>query len=129
MHSPRLVCTFTLLLLLGTASSLFATSYERVGLVASDATTAAQFGAPFTDPNLINPWGTSFSATSPFWSSNQGSDTSTLYTGAGVKQALTVTVPPSSPQPAGPTGQVVNSAGTGNFVVNGMPASSTSLTK
>ena len=34
-----------------------------------------------TDPNLKNPWGVSFSPTSPFWVSNQGSDTATLYDG------------------------------------------------
>ena len=39
--------------------------------------------AAVTDPNLKNPWGMSFSATSPFWVSNQGSNTSTLYDGAG----------------------------------------------
>ena len=63
------------------------------------------------DPNLKNPWGMSFSATSPFWVSNQGSNNSTLYNGAGVKQALTVSTP------FGPTGQVFNSAGAGNFLL------------
>lgn len=56
------------------------------------------------DPNLKNPWGMSFSATSPFWVSNQGSNTSTLYNGAGVPQALVVAMP--SGIPPGPTGQV-----------------------
>ncbi|MBV9504484.1 MAG: TIGR03118 family protein [Acidobacteriia bacterium] len=77
--------------------------------------------APVTDPNLVNPWGVSFSATSPFWLSNQGSDTSTLYNGAGAKQALTVTVPPASPQPAGPTGQVFAGIPS-NFLLNGTPS-------
>jgi uncharacterized protein (TIGR03118 family) len=56
------------------------------------------------DPNLKNPWGTSFSGTSPFWVSNQGSNTSTLYNALSspVKQGLTVNVPT-------PTGQVFNS--------------------
>src|SRR4051794_23989470 len=49
--------------------------------------------APTLDPNLKNPWGMSFNATSPFWVSNQLTGTSTLYNGAGVKQALTVTIP------------------------------------
>jgi hypothetical protein len=35
--------------------------------------------ATITDPLLINPWGISHSATSPFWTSNQGTNTSTLY--------------------------------------------------
>lgn len=36
--------------------------------------------APMTDPDLKNPWGISLSVTSPLWISNQGTDTSTLYT-------------------------------------------------
>jgi uncharacterized protein (TIGR03118 family) len=55
------------------------------------------------DPNLKNPWGMSFSATSPFWVSDQGTNKSTLYNGAGVVNALVVSTPPS------PTGQVFNS--------------------
>jgi uncharacterized protein (TIGR03118 family) len=70
--------------------------------------------APLTDPALVNPWGMSFSATSPIWLANAGSNTSTLYsvdptTGATAKVALTVTVPGS------PTGLVFN--GTTGFVV------------
>jgi uncharacterized protein (TIGR03118 family) len=64
--------------------------------------------ATYTDPNLKNPWGVSFTNTSPFWVSNQGSGTSTLYNGSGVAQALVVTVPGSSTPPSGPTGQVSN---------------------
>jgi hypothetical protein len=33
------------------------------------------------DPNLKNPWGVSFAPTSPFWVSNQGTNTSTIYDG------------------------------------------------
>jgi hypothetical protein len=33
------------------------------------------------DPDLVNPWGISMSATSPFWVANNGSGTSTLYAG------------------------------------------------
>jgi uncharacterized protein (TIGR03118 family) len=79
-----------------------------------------------TDPNLKNPWGMSFSATSPIWVSNQGTTTATLYTGAGVRapagNPLVVSVPPTSPPPTGPTGQVFNSAGTGNFIDGTSPA-------
>ncbi len=46
--------------------------------------------AYITDANLQNPWGVAFSATSPFWISNQGSGISTLYDGAGAKVPLTV---------------------------------------
>ena len=81
--------------------------------------------APNVDPNLVNPWGMSFSTTSPFWVSNQGSGTATLYnplapSGSSVKQALTVTIPTTSSGPQGPTGQVFNN--TSDFLVNGSPA-------
>jgi hypothetical protein len=35
--------------------------------------------ASITDPMLVNPWGMSHTATSPIWTSNQGTDTATLY--------------------------------------------------
>ena len=62
--------------------------------------------AAVTDPNLKNPWGISFSATSPFWVSNQGSSTSTLYGATGAPTSLVVTVP------GGPTGQVFTGGST-----------------
>ena len=74
-----------------------------------------------TDPHLVNPWGVSFSATSPFWVSNQGNGTSTLYNGAGAITPLVVTIPPSATPPTGPTGQVFNNS-TG-FPVNGTASS------
>ncbi len=82
--------------------------------------------ATITDSNLVNPWGVSHSATSPFWVSDQNKNVSTLYnvTSAGVvKNPLTVTIPttPSGP-PQGPTGQVSNIGGS-NFLVKGSPAS------
>jgi uncharacterized protein (TIGR03118 family) len=56
--------------------------------------------APVTDSNLRNPWGMSFTATSPFWVSNQATNTATLYGATGTPNALVVSVP------GGPTGQV-----------------------
>jgi uncharacterized protein (TIGR03118 family) len=77
------------------------------------------------DPNLINPWGMSFSPTSPFWISNQGSGNATLYTGTGTPfpqpTPLVVTIPGSATGPSGPTGQAFNS--TTSFVLsNNNPA-------
>jgi hypothetical protein len=46
-----------------------------------------------TDPNLINPWGIANSATSPYWLSDQGTNKSMLYTGAGTQSATVVTIP------------------------------------
>ena len=63
-----------------------------------------------TDPNLVNPWGISFSANSPLWVSDQGAGVATLYNAAGGAVALVVTIPTSGPNPPqGPTGQVFNS--------------------
>jgi uncharacterized protein (TIGR03118 family) len=79
--------------------------------------------AQVTDASLVNPWGVSLSAKSPFWVSNQGTNTSTLYavTNAGVsKIPLTVDIPTTGSGPQGPTGQVHNN--TTSFVLNGMPA-------
>ena len=56
-----------------------------------------------TDPDLVNPWGVSFSPTSPFWVSDNGTGLATLYNGAGDKLGLVVTVPP--PGGAAPTGR------------------------
>ena len=46
-----------------------------------------------TDPGLVNAWGMASSATSPLWINANGSGTSEIYNGAGVKQALVVTIP------------------------------------
>jgi uncharacterized protein (TIGR03118 family) len=77
--------------------------------------------APVTDPDLKNPWGISLSPTSPLWISNQGTDSSTLYSlapgssTATKSTAVRVTLPDSV---AGPSGQVAN-AGTGFVLSNG----------
>lgn len=79
--------------------------------------------ADITDSALMNSWGVSHSATSPFWVSDQGTSLTTLYsvTAAGVaKVPLTVTIPPTASGPQGPTGQVNNA--TSAFVVGSAPA-------
>jgi uncharacterized protein (TIGR03118 family) len=60
--------------------------------------------APVTDPDLVNPWGISFGPTTPLWTANNGTSTSTLYSTnpAAAKQPLVVTTQP------GPTGTVFN---------------------
>ncbi len=67
--------------------------------------------ASVLDPDLVNPWGISFSPTSPFWVSDNGTGLSTLYIANGQKQGLIVTIPPAGA--AAPTGQVFN--GTPDF--------------
>ena len=75
------------------------------GYVQTDLVTSA------TDPDLINPWGISFSPTSPFWVSDNGKGKATLYNSAGMKQGLIVSMPAGS---EGITGQVFNGSST-NF--------------
>jgi uncharacterized protein (TIGR03118 family) len=79
--------------------------------------------AKLTDPSLVNPWGIATSPTSPFWVSDNATGVSTIYTGAGAKIPLTVTVPPPSggTPPSAPTGIVFNP--TTDFQVGGSPAS------
>lgn len=80
--------------------------------------------ADVTDPNLVDPWGMSASATSPFWLSNHFSGTATVISGAGVVSATVVVVPggKGATSPTKPTGQVQNP--TTQFVLaNGRPAS------
>jgi uncharacterized protein (TIGR03118 family) len=69
--------------------------------------------APLSDSSLVNGWGLSATATSPWWSANNKTNTSTLYSGVGSKNALTVTVP------GGPTGTVANPSTTDFSVSQG----------
>jgi uncharacterized protein (TIGR03118 family) len=81
--------------------------------------------ADVTDPALVNPWGVSESATSPFWISDQGTNESTLITvnSTGVSiPALTVTTPQTTAGPQGPTGQVSNSTTGFDVGTTGKPA-------
>src|SRR4029077_3436128 len=74
--------------------------------------------APTTDPNLVNGWGISAGPTTPWWVSNEGTDTATLYDAAGAR----FPPPPNGPLvvkvPGGPTGQVFY-GGTKFLVPNG----------
>jgi uncharacterized protein (TIGR03118 family) len=101
------------------AASAHATpSYQQTNLVTDDQAVLAGLGyapAAHVDPNLVNPWGISHSAGSPFWVSDNGTGLSTLYNTGGVPQGLVVTIPP----PANPTGQVNNIGGSGDFQVGG----------
>ena len=78
--------------------------------------------ASITDPMLVNPWGMSHTATSPIWTSNQGTNTATLYGVTGNNGVAKVNVAPNGfvaiPPPGGPgpTGQVANT-NTSSFAV------------
>src|SRR5581483_7682111 len=92
--------------------SVFADAFLQTNLVSDISGMAA-----VTDPNLKDPWGVSFSPTSPIWVSDRATGVSTLYNALGAPQGgpLIVTVPPGAP--LGPTGQVF--AGGTNFRLNG----------
>ena len=74
-------------------SGAAAERYVVSKLVADRAGRAAN-----ADPALVNAWGIAASPTGPWWTSNEARGSSTLYSGDGRKQLLTVTVD------GGPTG-------------------------
>jgi uncharacterized protein (TIGR03118 family) len=80
--------------------------------------------ADVTDPNLVNPWGISESASSPFWISDNGKGLTTLYNGSGTIIPLVVTVAPPKSQTSAsaPSGQINNNT-TVFVLANGKPAS------
>lgn len=80
--------------------------FTVTNLVTDDQTVNA---AQITDPTLVNAWGISFSPTSPFWVSDNGTGKSTLYsvnpaTNATGKVGLEVSIPGDGSV----TGQVFN---------------------
>ena len=121
------------------------TTATLAALCATGGTAQAQFKqtdlvsdipglATLTDSNLVNTWGMSaISGGSPFWISNQGTGTASLFsvTGStGVAPANFFPAPATNfvavPPPVtggfpGPTGQVANSVGT-SFNIAGGPA-------
>ncbi len=74
--------------------------------------------AQTTDPNLVNPWGVSFSPTSPFWISDNGAGLSSIDSLQHGNVTLNVRDPVTIPSPSGgtsaPTGQVFNSFASAN---------------
>jgi uncharacterized protein (TIGR03118 family) len=82
--------------------------------------------AKITEPELVNPWGVSHSTTSPFWTSNQGTSTATLFAVTDRTNVTKVTaanpptgniaIPTTATGPQGPTGQV-NNTNTASFLV------------
>ena len=110
------VCRTCSILGLGLALALpaAATPFTTVNLVTDDQSVNA---AQITDSHLINAWGISHSATSPFWVSSNGGLISALYsvnpsTNATSKVGLEVSIPGAG----NVTGQAFNlGAMQGNF--------------
>ena len=105
------------------------TTFTQTNLISDGSLQAGH--AQQTDPNLINPWGVAYSATGPFWISENNSGVSSIdsVTASGVTLNVIppVTIAPPMPDSglAAPTGQVFNSfASTGAFMLqDGSPAS------
>lgn len=107
---PFVVTFLSLCLLAGVARADAGNDYRATILVSNE-----QDEAPVVDPLLVNAWGIAASPTGPWWVANNGTGTSTLYTGAGAKQSLEVSVP------GAPTGMVFN-GGSGFELAPGAPA-------
>jgi len=88
------------------------TNDYRVTVLVSDE----EDEAPLVDPLLVNAWGIAASDTSPWWVANNGTGTSTVYTGDGTK------IPGLEPSvPGQPTGTVFNTSSTFQMA-DGVPA-------
>src|SRR5262245_10796375 len=91
------------------ASAADAAVYVQTNLVSDIDGLAKAF-----DPHLVNPWGVSFRTGSPFWVSNQGTNSATLYSVTDSTDVhnpvpvFTVNIPTTGTGPQGPTGQVSN---------------------
>lgn len=94
----------------GSAQGRGAAAVYTVHPLVSDSSATS---APATDTALVNSWGLTAGPTTPWWSANNGTGTSTLYSGAGAKIALTVAVP------GAPTGTVFNGSATDFSVSQG----------
>jgi uncharacterized protein (TIGR03118 family) len=98
------------------------TTFTDTALVSNKSEVVAV--AATIDANLQNPWGIAVAPGFPFWISDNNSNLSTLYTGAGVQETQSITgsaetgiaIPASAAGvQANPTGQVFN--GNGGFLV------------
>jgi hypothetical protein len=122
--SLRFTVSGVLALTIGAAC--FGQHYTQTNLVSN-----ASGVAPVTDPQLINPWGISRGSGSPWWVSDNATGLTTLHNGAGAKQSLIVTIPPSDPNnkntPTGtPTGTIFNGSQTDFLLAPGTPLDSAS---
>src|ERR1700736_4729768 len=81
------------------------TTFMQTNLISDGFVSAVK-----TDPNLINPWGVAYSATSPFWIADNNTGLSSIDKVSGGTVTLNVipavTIAPPSPGagPASPTG-------------------------
>src|SRR5262245_47153464 len=112
MHIGRvsLLCAL-IVAVAGAAAAEERNAYRSTILVSNEADEA-----PLVDPKLVNGWGIAASATSPWWVSNNVTNSSTLYRGDGSK--VNNLEPNVS---GGPTG-IVNYGGMGFEIEDGFPS-------
>jgi uncharacterized protein (TIGR03118 family) len=127
MNSVKKVLEFRatlVLLLLLSPTAAFAQHYVEADLVSSipGVGTNATNGH---DTQLVNAWGLTRSATSPWWLTDNGTGLSTVYNAIGNKVAtLVVTIPPpaGSTATSAPTGTVFNGTATDFLLPSGASA-------
>ena len=129
MHGPSLgrrftravtLCTLAALgLLLTAGSSPGGTAVGHETYTVTNLVSDGTIPAAHTDANLVNAWGLTATASSPWWVANNATGTSTLYNGDGVAQFGTTPLVVSVPN--APTGAVANT--TSDFVVSSGGAS------
>ena len=105
MHRGRLLLAGWLFVLIGALAGLVRAADDN-NYMATVLVSNIPGAAPVTDPKLVNAWGIAATATSPWWVSNNGTGSSTLYNGTGAKLSTEVAVP------GAPTGMVANSDAT-----------------
>ena len=112
--SRRQIATIAVAALLAALSAALAPQPAVAGYIVNNLVSDLPGVAARVDPNLVNPWGLTRSATSPWWVADNGTGVSTLYNGGGTPQALIVTIPPPAggTPPSAPTGVVFNSNNT-----------------
>ena len=66
----RTLASITLTLTIAASTARAGSGYFQTNLVSDNSNVVK---AQVYDPNLINPWGVAFTATSPLWVSDQGS--------------------------------------------------------
>ncbi|HZU29283.1 MAG TPA: TIGR03118 family protein [Bryobacteraceae bacterium] len=99
----RFASLLTMVLTMGVPMASAATvTVDQTNLVSDGAVPSLH-----PDSNLVNPWGISFSPTSPFWISDNGTGVTTFYNGTGGKIGQ-VTIPAPGGGTSAPTGQVFN---------------------
>ena len=97
-------------------SSVAHAQYQVTNLVSNQEKTAR-----VTDPLLVNAWGLAYGPGGPFWTSDEASGYSTLYSASGAKAPLNVLIPTAGGDgPGTPTGIVFN--GSRDFKIQGSPA-------